>query len=341
MKLNSVRETFLLFPLVFVILLGLVSPVQAELGGQEYIKQVNESIGTNDMDRIRRLVQENPENTKKFIQVLEEAAPEEAEATAQNYRAIAAMLRDVQASLDKAGQQSKGVTRPPLPGQPAAELKDSQAAAIQKNVRDIKADLLRQAQGAVDKTGQQPSRNVADARSRLRQGIVPVAKPTQVVIKTNVGDIEVELNPEKAPNSVRNFLQYVNANFYDGTIFHRVIRGFMIQGGGFTKEMDQKRTQAPIAIESGNGLKNDRGTVAMARTNDPHSATSQFFINTRDNAFLNYSAPTAQGYGYTVFGKVIKGMEVVDQIESAKTGFQGPMGDVPVTPIIIEKISVK
>ncbi|MDA8124050.1 MAG: peptidylprolyl isomerase [Deltaproteobacteria bacterium] len=168
-----------------------------------------------------------------------------------------------------------------------------------------------------------------------------MAKPTQVVIKTNVGDIEVELNPEKAPNSVRNFLQYVNANFYDGTIFHRVIRGFMIQGGGFTKEMDQKRTQAPIAIESGNGLKNDRGTVAMARTNDPHSATSQFFINTRDNAFLNYSAPTAQGYGYTVFGKVIKGMEVVDQIESAKTGFQGPMGDVPVTPIIIEKISVK
>ncbi len=162
-----------------------------------------------------------------------------------------------------------------------------------------------------------------------------------VEIQTNMGNIEVELNPEKAPNTVKNFLQYVHSGFYDGTVFHRVIKGFMIQGGGFTKDMKQKKTLPPIAIESNNGLKNDIGTIAMARTSDPNSATSQFFINTKDNSFLNYSAPTAQGYGYAVFGKVIKGMDVVEKIENVKTSTQGYMGDVPVNQVIIEKVSLK
>jgi len=166
--------------------------------------------------------------------------------------------------------------------------------------------------------------------------------PSQVVIiQTNMGNIEVELNSGKAPNTAKNFFQYVNNNFYGGTVFHRVIKGFMIQGGGFTKDMERKRTFAPIAIESNNGLKNDRGTIAMARTSDPNSATSQFFINTKNNPALNYSAPTMQGYGYTVFGKVIKGMDVVDKIESVKTASTGYMNDVPVDPVIIEKVSVK
>jgi len=163
----------------------------------------------------------------------------------------------------------------------------------------------------------------------------------QVIIQTNMGNIEVELNSEKAPNTVKNFLQYVNSNFYDGTIFHRVIYGFMIQGGGFTTDMEQKKTLAPIAIESNNGLTNDRGTIAMARTNDPNSATSQFFINTKNNSPLNYFAPTMRGYGYTVFGKVIKGMDVVDKIELVNTVSKGFMDDVPLNPVIIEKISLK
>jgi cyclophilin family peptidyl-prolyl cis-trans isomerase len=169
---------------------------------------------------------------------------------------------------------------------------------------------------------------------------VPKSAP-QVIIQTNMGTIEVELNPEKAPITVKNFLRYVDSNFYEVTIFHRVIYGFMIQGGGFTKDLDQKKTFEPIAIESHNGLKNERGTVAMARTGDPNSATSQFFINTRDNYPLNYSAPTMQGYGYTVFGKVVQGMDVVDKIEVVNTTTRGDLDDVPVKPIIIEKISVK
>lgn len=162
-----------------------------------------------------------------------------------------------------------------------------------------------------------------------------------VEIQTNKGNIEIELNSAKAPNTVKNFIEYVNSDFYSGTIFHRVIKGFMIQGGGFTKDMSQKKTLSPIAIESNNGLKNDRGTIAMARTGDPNSATSQFFINTKDNSFLNYSAPTTQGYGYAVFGKVIKGMDVVDKIEGEKTSTQNYMGDVPVTQVVIEKVTIK
>lgn len=168
----------------------------------------------------------------------------------------------------------------------------------------------------------------------------PKAAP-QVIIQTNMGTIEVELNPEKAPITVKNFLRYVSSNFYDGTIFHRVMYGFMIQGGGFTKDLDRKKTFDPIAIESSNGLKNDRGTIAMARTGDPNSATSQFFINTRDNYALNYSAPTMRGYGYTVFGKVVSGMDVVEKIEVVNTTTRGGLDDVPVRPIIIEKVTVK
>ena len=180
--------------------------------------------------------------------------------------------------------------------------------------------------------------------------LLALSSPTQaaegpaalvVVIQTSMGNIEVELNADKAPNTVKNFLQYVNDHFYDGTIFHRVIYGFMIQGGGLTQEMEQKATREPIAIESNNGLGNDRGTIAMARRGDPNSATSQFFINTRDNYPLNYTAPTQRGYGYTVFGKVISGMDVVDKIEMVKTVSQGFLDDVPARPVIVEKISIK
>jgi len=162
-----------------------------------------------------------------------------------------------------------------------------------------------------------------------------------VVMQTSMGTIEIELNPEKAPNTVSNFLQYVNSHFYDGTVFHRVIWRFMIQGGGYTKEMELKKTHPPIAIESNNGLKNDKGTVAMARTGDPNSATSQFFINAKDNDFLNYSRSTRQEYGYTVFGRVVQGMDVVNKIESVQTASFMGMNDVPVTPVIIEKVFVK
>ena len=165
--------------------------------------------------------------------------------------------------------------------------------------------------------------------------------PPVVVIQTSMGNIEVELNAEKAPNTVKNFLQYVNDHFYDGTIFHRVIYGFMIQGGGFTQNMEQKETRDPVTSEAANGLKNERGTIAMARTGNPHSATCQFFINTRDNYPLNYTAPTTRGYGYTVFGKVISGMDVVDKIEVVRTVSKGFLDDVPAQPVIIEKISVK
>jgi peptidyl-prolyl cis-trans isomerase B (cyclophilin B) len=174
-------------------------------------------------------------------------------------------------------------------------------------------------------------------------GTVQAADPKfpVVVIQTNMGNIEVELNAEKAPNTVKNFLRYVQYTFYDGTIFHRVIRGFMIQGGGFTANMQPKNTGPAVRSEAGNGLTNDRGTIAMARTPDPHSATSQFFINTVNNKSLNYTAPTQAGYGYTVFGRVVNGMNVVDKIETVRTTFMDGMNDVPADPVIIQKIYVK
>jgi peptidyl-prolyl cis-trans isomerase B (cyclophilin B) len=153
----------------------------------------------------------------------------------------------------------------------------------------------------------------------------------------NYGVITLELDQDKAPKSVANFLSYVKKGHYNNTIFHRVIPGFMIQGGGMEPGMGQKPTDAQIENEANNGLKNDKYTVAMARTNAPHSATSQFFINATNNNFLNHTAPSAQGWGYAVFGKVISGTEVVDKIEAVKTGSKGGHGDVPLTDVVIEK----
>ena len=157
-----------------------------------------------------------------------------------------------------------------------------------------------------------------------------------VILKTNHGDITIELFADKAPATVENFLNYVKEGFYDNTIFHRVINGFMIQGGGFTPEMDQKATNAPIANEANNGVANEKGTIAMARTNDPHSATGQFFINVNDNDFLNHTSESVNGWGYCAFGKVTDGMDVVEKIKGVKTGTNGFHQDVPVEPVIIE-----
>jgi peptidyl-prolyl cis-trans isomerase B (cyclophilin B) len=156
-----------------------------------------------------------------------------------------------------------------------------------------------------------------------------IAGNPKVEMETSKGKFVIELFPEKAPDTVKNFLNYVDAKFYDGTIFHRVIPKFMIQGGGFTADMKRKPAGAPIKNEADNGLKNDRGTIAMARTNDPHSATAQFFINTVNNDFLNHKSKTQQGWGYVVFGKVVAGMDVVDAISSAKTVMRGMYRDVP------------
>lgn len=164
------------------------------------------------------------------------------------------------------------------------------------------------------------------------------AKDTpKVVLETGMGNITLELYPDKAPATVKNFLTYVDEKFYDNTVFHRVIRGFMVQGGGMTADMREKATHAPIRNEADNGLKNDRGTIAMARTQVPDSATAQFFINAKDNAFLNFRVKTIEGYGYCVFGKVIAGMDVVDAIEAVPTGSKGFHQDVPVRPVVIIK----
>ena len=163
----------------------------------------------------------------------------------------------------------------------------------------------------------------------------------QVSMKTNFGEIVLELDRKKAPQTVANFIRYVENDLYNGTIFHRVIKDFMIQGGGFSADFIKKTTFDPIMNEADNGLKNDRGTIAMARTSDPHSATSQFFINVVDNDFLNYSSSTMQGWGYTVFGKVIKGMDVVDKIRNVPTGSGGPFpSDVPEKTVLIESVSM-
>ncbi|HSX95335.1 MAG TPA: peptidylprolyl isomerase [Hydrogenophaga sp.] len=189
------------------------------------------------------------------------------------------------------------------------------------------------------------------ALARLTAGLatalalsLPLAAPAQdksprVRLSTSLGDIVVELDAAKAPKTVENFLQYVNDKHYDGTVFHRVIGNFMIQGGGFTTDMQQKATRAPIALEASNGLKNDRGTIAMARTSNPNSATSQFFINVVDNAGLN--APSPDGHGYTVFGKVVAGMDVVDKIRAVPVGNRGMHQNVPQTPVTIVKASLE
>ncbi len=161
-----------------------------------------------------------------------------------------------------------------------------------------------------------------------------------IKLHTNHGIISIELDAERAPETVKNFLAYAASGHYDGTLFHRVIDGFMIQGGGFAPGMEQKPTQAPIKNEADNGLKNVRGSIAMARTNDPHSATSQFFINVADNAFLDHSAPTGSGWGYCVFGQVVEGMEVVEAIKAVTTGAKGFQKDVPVVDVLIERAEV-
>jgi peptidyl-prolyl cis-trans isomerase B (cyclophilin B) len=166
-------------------------------------------------------------------------------------------------------------------------------------------------------------------------------KMTQVTIKTSVGDIQLELNDEKAPITVENFKTIASSGYYEGTIFHRVINGFMIQGGGLTADMNNKSSgTGPIQNEANNGLPNNRGTIAMARTMDPHSATSQFFINHKDNAFLNHTGETSQGWGYAVFGMVTEGMDVVDQIAEVTTGSSGAYQDVPEEVITIESVTI-
>ena len=173
---------------------------------------------------------------------------------------------------------------------------------------------------------------------------VPIIKEismTQVTIKTSAGDIQLELNGEKAPITVKNFVDIANSGYFEGTIFHRVINGFMVHGGGLNADMSDKSSgTAPIQNEANNGLTNDRGTIAMARTMDPHSATSQFFINHKDNGFLNHTAENSQGWGYAVFGKVTEGLDVVDQIADVATGSSGGHQDVPLEVITIESVTV-
>lgn len=162
-----------------------------------------------------------------------------------------------------------------------------------------------------------------------------------VTLKTSAGDIKLSLNAEKAPVSVENFLNYAKAGQYDGTIFHRVIKGFMIQGGGFEPGMNQKKVGGPIVNEANNGLLNNKYTLAMARTSDPHSATAQFFINAKDNDFLNFSSETNSGWGYAVFGEVVEGKEIVDSIENVATGQAGPFGDVPIEDVVINSVVIE
>lgn len=161
-----------------------------------------------------------------------------------------------------------------------------------------------------------------------------------ITLHTNFGDIKLQLNAEKAPLTVANFMKYVNEGFFDGTIFHRVIDGFMIQGGGFTAEMKQKPCNSPVKNEANNGLSNRTGTIAMARTSDPHSATAQFFINVNDNTFLDFKSETSQGWGYCVFGEVVEGMDIIEKIKTVNTGNRGMHQDVPLEAVVIEKVSV-
>lgn len=174
----------------------------------------------------------------------------------------------------------------------------------------------------------------------LSFNVISATNPV-VIIDTNMGKIEVELFQDKASETVKNFLSYTDSKFYDGTIFHRVINGFMIQGGGFLEGLKEKPTKAPIKNEASNKLSNETGTIAMARTNDPHSATAQFFINVADNASLDYKSSTTAGYGYAVFGKVTSGMHVVNRIKMVKTGFMNGFSDVPMDTVVIKSISRK
>ena len=182
--------------------------------------------------------------------------------------------------------------------------------------------------------------SVAQTLSQTNQDQSSMSTSPRVKLSTSAGDIVIELDATNAPKTSENFLTYVRDGFYDNTIFHRVIDGFMIQGGGFEPGMKQKPTNNPIENEANNGLKNDKYTLAMARTNDPHSATAQFFINVANNDFLNHTAPTAQGWGYAVFAKVVEGQDVVDQIKGVKTGNAGFHQNVPVEDVVITKATI-
>lgn len=186
-------------------------------------------------------------------------------------------------------------------------------------------------------SGSEPT---AAASPSLQGSVSMTTTSPRVKLQTSQGDLLIALNAEKAPKTVENFLAYVRDGFYDNTIFHRVINNFMIQGGGFEPGMKQKDTRDPVDNEADNGLKNQRYTLAMARTNDPHSATAQFFINVADNDFLNFTSPSSQGWGYAVFGEVVEGTEIVDQIKGVKTGNKGFHQDVPVEDVIILKAEV-
>ncbi len=177
------------------------------------------------------------------------------------------------------------------------------------------------------------------AASALFCQVSAAANPV-VEMVTSLGMIKIELYADKAPKTVENFLQYTKERFYDGTVFHRVIPGFMVQGGGFTPDMEQKKTRETIANEAQNGLKNQKGTLAMARTSNPHSATAQFFINVADNEFLNFTGPTQQGFGYCVFGRVTQGMDIVDKLVAIPTGTRSGHQNVPLKPIVIQNMRI-
>ena len=194
--------------------------------------------------------------------------------------------------------------------------------------------------GAAVARAADPAGSGAAAPAKEGAKMEQTGKNPIVVISTSMGDIEAELYADKAPESVKNFLAYANDGFYNGTVFHRVIKDFMIQGGGMTPDMKEKATRAPIPLESGNGLDNVRGTLAMARTMDPNSATAQFFINVTDNGFLN-KAQSRDGNGYAVFGKVVSGMEVVDKIRAVPTGNKGMHQNVPLEPVLINKATLE
>jgi peptidyl-prolyl cis-trans isomerase B (cyclophilin B) len=178
------------------------------------------------------------------------------------------------------------------------------------------------------------------SNSTQKQGVTSMSTAPRVKMSTNQGDFIISLNAEKAPKTVANFLAYVKDGFFDGTIFHRVIDGFMIQGGGFEPGLKQKPTKAPVENEANNGLKNNKYTLAMARTSDPHSATAQFFINVANNDFLNHTAPTAQGWGYAVFGEVVEGQDVIDKMKGVPTGNSGFHQNVPTSDVVITKAVV-
>jgi peptidyl-prolyl cis-trans isomerase B (cyclophilin B) len=215
---------------------------------------------------------------------------------------------------------------------------ESYATGNEKQATDEASNASAQEQAQATEQSQAPADTQAQNDLKINE---KTTNMNIAVITTNKGVIKVKLNPEAAPISVENFKNYASAGFYSNTVFHRVIPGFMIQGGGFDKAKTEKTTNAPIKIESNNGLKNNRGTIAMARTMVPDSATSQFFINLKDNDFLNYTSPDTQGYGYAVFGEVTEGMDVVDKIAAVKTGDNGSFQDWPVDEVVIESVKLQ